>query len=137
MLTTQVVSYFIESKETYDRTIQHKIEGNFSGGLELTATLDHPEYKLNRDGLSTWRLEGSEQGWKYPSSGDITSSTLVIPVEAPGWETSVILNLTIKVYLCSKSHGLCLSQSLLHKLKISHRPEASSVGSVYLGSLIK
>ena len=126
----------LDSTEKFDNVIEHKIEGNFSDGLELNASLEHPEYKLNSEGPSTWRLEGSDQGWKYPNSGEISSSNLSIPLVWDGADTAVTLNLNLKIYLCSKNDGVCLARNILHKLEIRNISRGNLVGVVSLGSLL-
>ncbi|XP_023336064.1 NHL repeat-containing protein 2 isoform X2 [Eurytemora carolleeae] len=127
---------FPESTEKFDNVIEHKIEGNFSDGLELNASLEHLEYKLNADGTSSWRLESTDQGWKYPNSGELSSSNLSIPLVWDGADTAVTLNLNLKIYLCSKNDGVCLAKNILHKLEIRNISGGNHVSVVSLGSLL-
>ena len=118
--------------------------------LLITASTDHPDYKLNTEAKSVWTLfdeTSTSRHLSYPSSGELTnSSALSIVVEgtaAPLSEAAspTQLRLSMKLLLCSKSSGFCVAKRVQHAIQLlpsKDTPSQDVDGTVRvdIGSLI-
>lgn len=139
-LNTQTLSklqlQFPGPKEVHDNIITHKIESGFgSGEVALTGNLKTPEYKLNPEGPSSWSIEfNPRDSWTGPEAGEIKSNLLSIQLNGSVSKPAT-LSLSLKLYLCNKSTGVCIARKVLHQIEIIPCEGASRVEKLDLGSL--
>jgi len=129
---------FPGAKAKDDNVVLHKMDLNLNMDKQfiLNFTAKHPDYKLNSDAVSTWNLEGeASSNIQCPGSGTLEMENSV-GIALLGDDKCVKLDLRCKVYLCSKSSGLCLAKSILHKIEIQHIESSHQSSDINLGSVI-
>jgi len=123
--------------ETFDSVLEHSLEvGSQAGTVNLTANINHSEYKLNAEGSSSWTLEtDSSMDWSGPPAADITNDQICIPLTCKAAASPTQLVLKLKLYLCHRTNGMCIARKVCHKINLLPREGVSPVDAIQLGSL--
>jgi len=111
---------FPGGKVSDDNVLSHKIDVALclDKEIELKFNTKHPDFKLNTDAKSTWNLEASSNV-QSDKTGKLDEDNSVAIKLSSNDVTTVKIDLRCKVYLCSKSSGLCLAKSILHKIELN------------------
>lgn len=130
---------FGEAKCADDNTIVHIIDADLGSEREiiLTGNLNHPDFKLNTEGKSSWKIEvNAEEVETSAAAGDINSD-LSINFRLKKISQSISFSLRCKVYLCHKISAMCIAKSIKHNIQLNHVATTNHNNTLNIGSLLQ